>query len=97
MQYSIDMLVQPNTEECYNTDIQYLVLSHINPSDMALLAHQLTQNVAVPPTPTAQVQYPAALQTLWHQQTTSIVPKVERNTFKVFVYHLRIRISYLGR
>lgn len=42
---------------------------------MTILAHQLTQHVAVPPTSTAQVQYPAALQTLWHHQTTAIVPE----------------------
>lgn len=76
MQYNINMLLQPITEACYNTAIQYLDFSHINPSDMALLAHQLTQHVAVPPTPTAQVQYPAALQTLRQHQTTAKVPKV---------------------
>lgn len=69
------MLLQPNTETSYNTARQYLVLSHVNPSDMALLAHQLTQHVTVSPTPTAQVQDPGALQTLRQHQTTAIVPK----------------------
>lgn len=55
--------------------MHYLVLSHVNASDMALLAHQLAQHIAVPPTSTAQVQYPAALQALWHHQTTAIVPE----------------------
>lgn len=55
-------------------DTQYLVLSHVNSSDMTSLAHQLTQHVAVPPTSTAQVQYPAALQTLRYHQTTAIIP-----------------------
>lgn len=72
------MLLWPISEPCYDTDVKYLVLSHINPSDMALLAHQLTQHVAVPPTPTAQVKYPAALQTLWNHQTTAIAPKAEK-------------------
>lgn len=56
-------------------DVHYLLLSHVNSSDMALLAHQLTQHVAVSPTPTAQVQYPTALQALRHHQTTAIVPE----------------------
>lgn len=58
--------------------VHYLVLSHVNASDVALLAHQLTQHVAVSPTSTAQVQYPAALQALRHHQTTAIVPEEER-------------------
>lgn len=59
-------------------NVQYLVLSHVNASDMTLLAHQLAQHVAVSPTSTAQVQYPAALQALWHHQTTAIVPEEGR-------------------
>lgn len=59
------------------TDIlwcRYLGLSHVNASDMTLLAHQLTQHVAVPPTAAAQVQDGAALQALRHQQTAAVVP-----------------------
>lgn len=53
--------------------LMYLVVSHVNSSDMTILTHQLTQHVAVSPTSTAQVQYPAALQGLRHHQTAAIV------------------------
>lgn len=58
----------------------YLVLGHVDASDMAVLAHQLTQHIAVSPASTAQVQYPAALQTLRHNQTAAIVPERGRYT-----------------
>lgn len=71
--------------------VQYLVLGHVNAGDVALLAHQLTQHVAVPPAPTAQVQYPAALQALRHHQATAIVPEGEgRPTVSICVFLLSI-------
>lgn len=66
-------------------DVHYLLLSHVNSGDMALLAHQLTQHVTVSPTPTAQVQYPAPLQALRHHQTTAIVPRVEKVSMSTLV------------
>lgn len=72
------MYIKKNTRCTINiSNVQYLVLSHVNASDVALLAYQLTQHVYVPPTPAAQVQDPAALQALWHHQTTAIVPEGE--------------------
>ena len=57
----------------------YLLFSHINPSNVTLLPHQLTQHIAVPPSSTAQVQNPAALHTLGHHQTTASVPEGKPN------------------
>lgn len=62
----------------------YLAFGHVDAGDMAALAHQLAQHVAVPATPAAQVQYPAALQALWHHQPTAIVPGEEEKASQGF-------------
>lgn len=54
--------------------VVYLILSHVDACDVALLPDQLAEHVAVLPTATALVQQPAALQTLWDHQPTPIVP-----------------------
>lgn len=58
-------------------DVQYLAVSHVNPSDVTLLADQLTEHVAVSASTTAQVQDPAALQALRHHQAAAIIPAPE--------------------
>lgn len=67
--YKIKNMVSPP-----HHTVVYLVLSHVDACDVALLPDQLAEHVAVSPTATAQVQQLAALQTLWDHQTTPIVP-----------------------
>lgn len=59
----------------------HLILSHIKSSDVSILTHQPTENIAVTPAAATEIQYPAALHGLRHYQTTAIVPeRTERVT-----------------